>query len=135
VTALSETINLPLRIPAAVGVNVTLTEQDAPAASVCGGRGQVFAWLKSPVAWTEVIDSGTVCWFFTWIALPALVVPSFCELNVKRLGDSATGDRLFTTLGLLTSTLSKERLVGEIVSRFRKFGQRDEWKGCSRASH
>jgi len=49
VTALSETLNCPVRIPATVGANVTVTEQDAPAASVADGTRQLLVCLKSPV--------------------------------------------------------------------------------------
>jgi hypothetical protein len=41
VTALSDTLNWPLRVPAAVGENVTATEQDFPAAKVAGKLPQL----------------------------------------------------------------------------------------------
>lgn len=45
--ALSVTVSVPLRVPVAAGVNMTLAWQFAPAASVAP---QLFVWLKSPLA-------------------------------------------------------------------------------------
>lgn len=59
--ALSVTVSDPVRLPPADGLNVTPTEQFAPAARL---EPQVFVWLKSPVAVIPEIDS---------VALPALV--------------------------------------------------------------
>ena len=44
--ALSVTVKVPLRVPVAVGVNVTLIAQLAPAASV---PPQLLVWAKSPL--------------------------------------------------------------------------------------
>jgi len=74
-----------------VGENVTLTEQDAPAASVAGDMGQLLLCLKSPVAWIEAIARGTGCWLVTWTVLLSLVAPIFVEPKVKELGDNVTG--------------------------------------------
>jgi hypothetical protein len=46
--ALSPTVRLALRLPTAVGVNVTLIVQLVLAASVDGLMGQLFVWPKSP---------------------------------------------------------------------------------------
>src|SRR5205807_481591 len=46
--SLSVTVRVALRLPAAVGLNVTLSEQLALAARVEGLRGQLLVWLKSP---------------------------------------------------------------------------------------
>jgi hypothetical protein len=46
--ALSLTVRLALRLPRAVGVNVTLIVQLVLAASVDGLMGQLFVWPKSP---------------------------------------------------------------------------------------
>src|ERR1700756_4662456 len=70
VTALSDTLNWPVRTPATVGENVTLTEQDAPAASVAGGRGQLLVCLKSPVVWIEVTERAVGCLLVTSTVLP-----------------------------------------------------------------
>ena len=42
-------ITVPLRVPVAVGVKVTLKAQLAPGASVAGSVPQVFVWAKSPL--------------------------------------------------------------------------------------
>ena len=70
----------PVRVPVAVGVNVTLTVQLAPAASVLE---QVLVCAKSPVAvpMESVVDTTPV--FFTVMGWLALVVPTVCEVNVK----------------------------------------------------
>src|SRR5438094_9449312 len=47
--ALSATLRVPLRAPAAVGVNVTLMVQLVLAARVEGLKGQVLVWPKSPL--------------------------------------------------------------------------------------
>src|SRR6516164_1429553 len=73
VTALSETFNWPVRAPATVGENVTLTEHDTPAASVAGARGQLLVCLKSPVVWIEVMERATGCSLVTSMVLLALV--------------------------------------------------------------
>ena len=52
--ALSERVIVPVRLPAARGVNVTLMVQAAPTVSV---GGQLFVSAKSPVAAMLVIDS------------------------------------------------------------------------------
>jgi hypothetical protein len=91
VTALSDTLNWPIRLPPAVGENVTLTEQDAPAASVAGEMGQLLVCLKSPLTWNDVMDRGTGWWFVTWTVLLPLVAPIFVEPKVKELGDNVTG--------------------------------------------
>jgi hypothetical protein len=74
-----------------VGENVTLTEQDAPAASVAGEMGQLLVCLKSPLTWNDVMDRGTGWWFVTWTVLLPLVAPIFVEPKVKELGDNVTG--------------------------------------------
>ena len=47
--ALSATLRVPLRVPAAVGLNVTLMAQLALAARVEGLKGQLLVWAKSPL--------------------------------------------------------------------------------------
>jgi len=87
-TALSLICSWPLRVPAAVGENLTVTGQPMPEASVAG---QLLVSEKSPVAWIDVIDSATGCTFVTWIVLPELVVPMFWEPNDCEEGESVTG--------------------------------------------
>src|ERR1700719_1841314 len=55
--AVSVTVRIPVRLPRAVGVKVTLTVQLVPGAT---GVPQVFDWAKSPVIWSEVIVKGPV---------------------------------------------------------------------------
>jgi len=96
VTELSDTLNWPGRAPAAVGENVTITEQDDPldplAASAAGGTGQLLVSEKSPAVWIEEIVRGTGCAFVTWMVLVPLFVPIFCELKTRLVGDKTTGD-------------------------------------------
>jgi antitoxin (DNA-binding transcriptional repressor) of toxin-antitoxin stability system len=68
----------PVRPPAAVGVNVTLTVQLAPVARLVP---QLFVCAKSPLAAIELIDAAAVPVFCTvtdWLGLvwPATVVPN-----------------------------------------------------------
>ena len=76
VLALSFIVNAPLRLPRAVGVNVTETAQLAPALSVLGDSGQVDVCAKSPEAATLEIVSGTVWLFFRVTLCFALVEPN-----------------------------------------------------------
>jgi len=59
--ASSATVRVPLRFSGTVGVNVTLTVQETPAATE---SPQVFVWAKSPLALMLLMVSG---------ALPLLV--------------------------------------------------------------
>lgn len=76
-----------MRVPVVVGVNVTISVQLPPAASVLE---QVFVCAKSPVAapMERVVD--TVPVFFTVTGLLALVVPTVCDANVKLDGVGVT---------------------------------------------
>lgn len=49
VLALSVMLSVPVRVPKAVGLNVTETKQLAPAANVLGESGQLFVCVKSPL--------------------------------------------------------------------------------------
>jgi hypothetical protein len=72
--ALSAMVTLPYRFPAAVGVNVTLIVQFAPAASVAG---HVFVWPKSPEAAITTISSGALPVLVKVTDWAVLVVPTF----------------------------------------------------------
>ena len=76
-----------MRVPVVVGVNVTISVQLPPDASVLE---QVFVCAKSPVAapMERVVD--TVPVFFTVTGLLALVVPTVCDANVKLDGVGVT---------------------------------------------
>ena len=80
----------PVRVPVVVGLNVTLTVQLAPAASVVE---QVFVCAKSPVAAPMESVVVPVPIFFTVTGWLALVVPTVCDVNVKLVGvDCVTVD-------------------------------------------
>jgi len=72
-----------VRVPVAVGLNVTLIVQLAPAPSELE---HVLVCAKSPVAapMETVVDKVPV--FFTVTGMLALVVPTCCETNVKLVG-------------------------------------------------
>jgi hypothetical protein len=77
--ALSVTVTLAVRVPIAVGLNVTLIVQLAPAARVLGLMGQVVLCAKSP-ALVPVIPillmvSAAVPLFVSVTVFGALVVP------------------------------------------------------------
>src|ERR1700722_4850982 len=93
----------PLREPSVVGLNVTLTAQLAPAATVVP---QVLVWAKSPVTWildicssavpdelSIVIDCGLLTLFKTWLPnvklvaerIPAGVPPAPVRLTILGL--------------------------------------------------
>jgi hypothetical protein len=72
--ASSLTLSVPLRVPVAVGLKVTVIGQLAPAASVLG---QVLVWAKSPLAVIDVIVSGPVPVLLSVTVCGALVVPTF----------------------------------------------------------
>jgi hypothetical protein len=92
--ALSVTLMLPVRVPDAVGVNVTLITQFAPAASELP---QVLASAKSPVAEIPVIVSA---------AFPVLLNVTAClllvELTVWFPNANDPGCRLAPGVGVVT---------------------------------
>src|SRR5229473_7342641 len=72
--ALLEIVREPVRVPAVVGVNVTLKVQLAPAARLVP---QLFVCAKSPLTAIELIDAGAFPVLCTVTACAALVVPTF----------------------------------------------------------
>jgi hypothetical protein len=84
--ALLVTVRLPVRDPPVVGLNPTLTVQDAPTARV----EQLLVWLKSPVAATPetVADA----------------VPEFVTFTVCAVADEPT------------TVAAKDRLAGSVFS-------------------
>lgn len=92
--ALSVTLTLAVRVPAAVGVKVVDTAQEAPAASVLGLSGHVVVRAKSPafapVSEMPVIVSAALPVFFSVADWAALVDPTVCEANVRVDGVSET---------------------------------------------
>lgn len=57
--ALCTTVRVPVFVPRTVGEKTTLIEQVPPAARVLGDIGQLFAWLKFPLAVIELMVIGT----------------------------------------------------------------------------
>src|SRR5260370_24077594 len=94
--ALSVMVKVPARAPVAVGVNVTLILQFAPAASIgiAGLIGQavapVLVHAKSPDAAMEVIVRGPVPVFVSVTVCAALVVFSSWLAKVRLVGASTT---------------------------------------------
>jgi hypothetical protein len=93
--ALSAILIEAVRVPAAVGLNVTLIVQFAVAAS---DAGQVLVWAKSPalvpVTLTLVIVNAALPLLVSVMLCAALVVPTVCELKVKLVGASVTAGPL-----------------------------------------
>src|SRR5258708_677616 len=85
--ALSVMVKVPMRVPAAVGVNVTLIVQFAPAARVRGLIGQGVApglAAKSPDAAMELIVRGPVPVFVSFTVCAALV-PGITTVGTLRV--------------------------------------------------
>jgi hypothetical protein len=80
-----------LRVPAAVGANITLIEQLAPAATLLP---HVFVWEKSPgfvaVKPTLSMYSAAFPVLVRVTFCAALVVPTYCWLNVRLVGERLT---------------------------------------------
>src|SRR5579862_371474 len=87
--ALSVIVTEPKRLPNAVGVNVTLIVQFAPAARLAG---QLLSWAKSPLATTFEMIRGAVPVLFRATDWAALVAPIDWPANVSVLAERlATG--------------------------------------------
>lgn len=69
-------VSAPDRLPTAVGVNVALTVQLAPAAKVLGDNGQFEVAEKSPVTAMEQIVSTCDCVFVSVRDLAAVELPT-----------------------------------------------------------
>ena len=96
--ALSAIDTLALREPAAVGVNVTLIVQDAPAANVLEPVGQVLVCAKSPafvpVSPMLLMLSPALPLFVSVMLWGLLLVPTFWLLNVRLVGFRLTAGAL-----------------------------------------
>src|SRR2546421_3681231 len=77
------TVRLPVREPVAVGVNVTLTVQEEPAAMLLP---QLFVWLKSPEVPTEPTGAAAVPLLVTVTACGALDEPVATEPKPTAVG-------------------------------------------------
>lgn len=76
-------VSVPSRAPPAVGLNVTLIEQLAPAATLLP---QVFDCIKSLLAEMLVMANGSLPVLVSWTGCEALDVPTICAENVKLEG-------------------------------------------------
>ena len=84
---------MPVRVPPAVGVNVTLIAQCAPAARL---EPQLLLCAKSPLAATAEILRAAFPEFVSVIAWLALVVPCAWLANVKLVGERAADGAVTT---------------------------------------
>jgi hypothetical protein len=85
--ALSVMVTEPLRAPVAVGVKVTLIEQEAPAATL---EPQVLIWEKSPLAVMLEIVRAALPLFVSAIVAGELVVPTTWLPKLYDDGERAT---------------------------------------------
>jgi hypothetical protein len=85
--ALSVMLRVPVRLPDAVGVNVTLMVQFAPAATELP---QVLVWAKSPLAETPVRFSEALPVFASVTVCAALVVPTVWLVKVSEEAERLT---------------------------------------------
>jgi hypothetical protein len=83
-SALSETINDPVRVPPATGVNVTLIVQFPAGAKFAG---QLLVCEKSPAALTPEIAMVVVPLLVKVTGCGALLDPTTCAANVKEVAD------------------------------------------------
>src|SRR5437763_12598789 len=92
--ALSVTLRLALRLPPAVGLNVTEIVQFTFGASVLGPIGHVVVCAKSPglppASPTLLIVRGAVPVLVTVAVCAALAVPTSCDPNVRLVGARLT---------------------------------------------
>src|SRR5437016_14500472 len=84
---LSVIVTAPVRMPVAVGVNVTLMVQLAPAAT---DVPQVLVCMKSPLATMLVTLSAAFPVLFSVTDCAALVVPTSWFANVRLVGERLT---------------------------------------------
>ena len=84
---MSVMVTEPKRLPAAVGVKVTLMMQLAPAATLAP---QVLVWAKSPLAATFVMFKMALPVLVRVTVWGVLVLPTACPVKVRLLGASMT---------------------------------------------
>jgi hypothetical protein len=85
------TVRVPEFAPRADGAKTTLIEQVPPAANVPGDIGQVFVWLKFPLAVIDPMDRGMFCPFLRAMVFGALELPKVILPNERLAGDNVTG--------------------------------------------
>src|SRR5438270_12419178 len=79
----SVSVSVPVRVPPAVGVKVTLTVQLAPAARLLP---QLLFCEKSPLAPIELNVTAPAVSLVAVTVCAALLVPTFCDANVRLVG-------------------------------------------------
>ena len=79
----SVSVSVPVRVPPAVGVKVTLTVQLAPAARLLP---QLLLCEKSPLVVMELNVTAPAVSLVAVTVLAALLVPTFCDANVRVVG-------------------------------------------------
>ena len=90
--ALSVKLKLPVRVPRAVGENVTVAVQLAPAPNVLGLSGQVVVTPKSVTLLRMLVIFRVVDWLLVSVTIcPGLVVPKACPAKLNLLGFATTG--------------------------------------------
>ena len=80
-------VSVPVRVPPAVGVKVTLTVQLAPAARLLP---QLLLCEKSPLVVMELNVTAPAVSLVAVTVLAALLLPTFCEANVRLVGVTET---------------------------------------------
>src|SRR5437868_3771604 len=83
----SVSVSVPVRVPVAVGVKVTSTAQLAPAGRLAP---QSWLWEKSPLVAMEVKVTAFAVPLLTFTVWGALLLPRFCEANVKLAGETVS---------------------------------------------
>jgi hypothetical protein len=81
------TVRVPVREPVAVGVKVTLTVQDAPAAIE---DPQLLVWAKSPLVVIDETDAAELVVLETDTVCAALVVPTTADPKFSAVGATVT---------------------------------------------
>ena len=79
----SVSVSVPVRVPPAVGVKVTLTVQLAPAARL---PPQLLVCEKSPLVVMELNVTAPAVSLVAVTVWAALLAPTFCEANVRLVG-------------------------------------------------
>src|SRR5579859_1455715 len=87
VTPPALTVNVPVRDPAAVGLNVTLTVQE-PFAAI--DEPQLFVWAKSPVTEIPDTDAADPVGFDTVTVCAGLVEPVATDPKFSAVGETVT---------------------------------------------
>jgi len=91
-------VKVPVRVPVAVGVNVTLMVQLAPTLKGVTPIGQLFVWLKSPLMPKLLIVMGPSPVLVSVNASGALEVPTDWTPNVRLVGEKVASGPMISTI-------------------------------------